>query len=309
MLLPEPGPVDADLVTRYDWPRDRWVRASMVMSLDGAVVGPDGLSRSISSAGDRRVFAAGRALADAYLVGARTVRVEQYRPVRARAELRSIRAERGQLPAPRLAVVSSTCLFDWPNAAWVHSDERPLVLTVEAADPALRAEAARLGCDVVVAGEVSVHPADAISELAARGLTRVTCEGGPGLLRQIVAADLLDEVDLTLAPALTNAEAPASPGPALMAVMRLAQLLEEDGFLFARYVRDRDRGRLGPEADDVDAPGAPSGPVPAGAPIAPVDVGAPTRSVAQGPPPVSTPGSASAAARTDGAAAPGVAPS
>jgi len=248
MLLPEPGPVE-DLVSHYDWPGDTWVRACMVMSLDGHVVGPDGLSGSISSPADRRIFAAARALADAYLVGARTVRVEKYQPVRARPELREIRGSRGQRPAPRLVVVSSTCLFDWATASWVRSDEAPLVLTVETADPALRAEAARLGCEVVAVGEVSVQPADVVAELAARGLTRVTCEGGPGLLRQLVASDLLDEVDLTLAPVLTNAEASASPGPAVLGGMRLAQLLEEDGFLFARYVRDRARRGLG--RDDV----------------------------------------------------------
>jgi riboflavin biosynthesis pyrimidine reductase len=39
-----------------------------------------------------------------------------------------------------------------------------------------------------------------LGELAAAGLTRVLCEGGPHLHRDLLAAGLLDELSLTLSP-------------------------------------------------------------------------------------------------------------
>lgn len=226
-----------DLLDLYDWPQGRWVRGLMAMSLDGAFVGPDGLSGSVSGPGDRAVFAACRALADTYLVGASTVRAEAYRPVRARPELAARRAGAGLRPAPTLAIVSASCTFDWSSAAWVHSDERPVLLTVEAADPVLRATAARMGCEVALVGDETVDLAEVLAALDERGLARVNCEGGPTLLGQVIAADLLDELALTLSPLLTHAEVPYAPGPTVLTRMRLATLAADDGFLFARYVR------------------------------------------------------------------------
>lgn len=237
MVLPEPLPVAApDLPGLYDWPEPAWVRACIVMTLDGGLTGPDGLSGSISSRADRSVMAAIRSRADAYLVGAQTIRAEQYGPVRARSPHVGARVAAGQQPAPTLAIVSASCRFDWGSARFTDSDTRPVLLTVEGVDPALRA-AAEEHCDVIVAGEARVEPSAAIAALAARGLTRITCEGGMGLLRDLIRADALDEVDLTLSPTLTAAPTAGSSGPAVLARMRLHALLEADGFLFARYLR------------------------------------------------------------------------
>ena len=235
-LVPEDG-TPGDISEAYAWPADRWVRACMVMGLDGSIAGPDGLSRSISSPTDRGVLAAIRRFADAYLVGAQTVRAEGYSAVRAVPGVAERRVAQGQAPAPTLAIVSASCRFDWGAAAFTASDARPVVLTVERADPGARAAAARF-CDVEVVGEQRVSPKDALDALAARGLSRVTCEGGDSLLTDMVRSDVLDEVDLTLAPRVTAAARPARPGPAVLTGMRLHQLIEEDGFLFARYLRE-----------------------------------------------------------------------
>jgi riboflavin biosynthesis pyrimidine reductase len=234
-LVPEEG-TPRSLSDAYDWPEERWVRACMVMGLDGSIAGPDGLSGSISSLTDRSVLAAIRQFADAYLVGAQTVRAERYSAVRADPQVTERRAARGQAPAPTLAIVSASCRFDWSAAAFTASDIRPIVLTVERSDPGARAEAARW-CDVEVVGEERVTPREALAVLAARGLSRVTCEGGDSLLTDMVRSDVLDEVDLTLAPRVIAAARPSRPGPAVMTGMRLHQLLEEEGFLFARYLR------------------------------------------------------------------------
>jgi riboflavin biosynthesis pyrimidine reductase len=142
----------------------------------------------------------------------------------------------GQAAVPTLAIVSATCRFDWEDVAFTASDNRPIVLTVEGSDPADRAAAARW-CDVVVVGEEHVDPRVALEALAARGLTRVTCEGGDSLLAGMVRAGALDEVDLTVAPVVAASARPARPGPAVLTGMQLHQLIEDGGYLFARYVR------------------------------------------------------------------------
>ena len=105
--------------------------------------------------------------------------------------------------------------------------------------PADRLRALRAaGADVVVLDPLS--PAAVVGELGRRGLHRVLCEGGPRLFGDLVAADLVDELCLTVAPVLAAGEAgriavgpPGSPPRSL----RLVGALEEDGVLLLRYAR------------------------------------------------------------------------
>lgn len=242
MLLPESRDVQpGDLIDLYGWPRDRWVRACVVQSLDGSFAGPDGLSGSISSPTDRAVLAAVRARADAYLVGAGTLRSEGYGPVRARPDLAERRLAAGQAPAPTLVAVSARCRFDWSSTRFTDSDNRPIVLTTESAADSDVAAAQAAGCEVVTLGRERVDLAAALAELTTRGLTRITLEGGPSLLRQAAGSGLVDEVDLTVSPVLVGG-GPGSGGPAVSVVgLDLRQVLEQDGFLFTRYVRAGER--------------------------------------------------------------------
>ena len=80
---------DAGLAARYACPDPGagvpWVRANMVMSLDGAA-SLLGRSGGLSGEADRQVFAMLRAITDVILVGAGTVRAEKYGPVRPESE-------------------------------------------------------------------------------------------------------------------------------------------------------------------------------------------------------------------------------
>ncbi len=227
-----------DLVDAYDWPEDRWVRACFARTLDGSITGPDGLSRSISSPTDRAVMAAIRRFADVYLAGAGTVRAEGYQAISATPQRAEERVARGRAPSPTLAIASTSCDFDWEHTEFVRSAARPILLTVAAADPAAR-RAAERWCEVVIAGEQRVEPELALDALAERGLTRVSFEGGDRLLTDMIRADALDEMDLTIAPVLTGAPHGERSGQAVLTGMRLHQLLEDDGYLFARYLRER----------------------------------------------------------------------
>ncbi|MER8185325.1 pyrimidine reductase family protein [Kitasatospora sp. NPDC094015] len=254
LINPLSGPVDdpwslQSLAEVYAYPEQvrrgrSWLRANMVSGLDGAAR-LDGLSEGLSGAADKRIFGVLRALADVVLVGAQTVRAEGYRPARARAEFAAAREAAGQRPAPAIAIVSRGLELDPTAPLFTDPLVRTTVVTCEDSPAEARRELARVA-DLVVAGTTSVDLPTAVAELADRGWTRQLTEGGPRLLGQLAAAGLLDELCLSLAPLVTGGDAARIvAGPELPAAqrMRLASLIEQEGFLFTRYVR-----AAGPEA-------------------------------------------------------------
>ena len=251
-LLPaEPAPAPSSpeldtlhgLAAAYAYPdtvdRGRpWLRANMVSSLDGAAR-LDGHSEALSSAADKRIFGVLRALSDVVLVGAETVRTEGYRPARAREAFAAQRAARGQAPAPTIAVVSRSLDLDLTAPLFTEPVRPTVVITAESAPAEARRATARVA-DLVVAGEQRVDMAAAVRAVVDRGWTRLLTEGGPRLLGQFAAAGQLDELCLSLAPLITSGDAPRimnGPELAVAQQLRLDLLLEDDGFLFARYVR------------------------------------------------------------------------
>jgi len=69
-----------------------------------------------------------------------------------------------------------------------------------------------LGMDqVILAGDEGVDLATAMDLLADRGLSRILCEGGPHLMRDLAASGRLDELCLTIAPTLVAETDPGSP--------------------------------------------------------------------------------------------------
>ncbi|WP_406391267.1 pyrimidine reductase family protein [Streptomyces sp. NBC_00887] len=229
-----------ELADAYAYPEGGrpWLRANMVSTLDGAAQ-HDGRSQGISSATDMRIFGTLRGLADVIVVGAETVRLEGYRPARARDAFAARRAAAGQGPAPAIAVVSASLDLDFSLPLFVSPLVPTLVITGAAA-PSDRIHAARdAGAEVLIAGDgAGVEPARAVAELGARGLTRLLTEGGPRLLGQFVAAGVLDELCLTVSPMLTAGDAQriaGGPGVTLPERFFLTSLLEESGFLFTRY--------------------------------------------------------------------------
>ena len=194
-----------------------WVTLLMISSADGATV-VDGRSGALGADGDRAVFRAVRATADAVLVGASTTRAERYRP----------------LAAPRrLLVVTGS--GDIGPAELSASPTTTLVMPGDAAAPGLPAG----GATVLRAGGRTVDLAAALGQLA--GVDHVVCEGGPSLNGQLLAAGLVDEVCLSVAPVFAAGPSPrlahgdASAGSAPWTLAHV--LADEQGYLFLRYVR------------------------------------------------------------------------
>ncbi|MFH9676837.1 pyrimidine reductase family protein [Streptomyces sp. NPDC017405] len=236
----------AELAAAYAYPEPApgaprpWLRANMVSSLDGAAQ-HEGRSQPLSSAADMRIFGTLRALADVVLVGAETVRQEGYRPARVRAEFAGARSAAGQAPVPAVAIVSAGLELDFTLPLFTSPLVPTLILTGAAAAPDRVAAAEKAGARVVVAGEgMGVEPARAVQALAGLGHTRLLTEGGPRLLGQLIAAEVLDELCLTVSPTLTAGGAQRIAGGPAVAVphrFALVSLLEEEGFLFSRYCR------------------------------------------------------------------------
>lgn len=243
-----PRQLDEDQVPdTYPWPSDRrWFRAMMVTTLDGAAVGPNGLSGSISSSADQAVFNAVRRHADVVLVGAGTIRAEHYNPLRPRPADQDARRAAGQAPAPLIVVLSHSLELPWEDPLFnvladpAETAGQPLVVTTGATDPD-RVEGARTHAEVLVLPGEAVDLAMVLDELAGRGLTRVVCEGGPSLLGEAIASGLVDEADITISPVFSGNA--ASPRVAMLtspARFELAQVIEQDGFLMNRYLRTTD---------------------------------------------------------------------
>jgi riboflavin biosynthesis pyrimidine reductase len=235
-LLPGPAELDdAGLVEAYRLPDGRSLRVNFVASPDGAIT-VGGVSEGLGSPGDQRVFQALRALADVVLVGHGTASAEGYRPVTADSPVGRLRASIGRPPTASIAVVSRRASLD-PGSRLVTGTVSPTILvTCAASDTARRAALADAGVTVLVCGDDDVDLPLALDRLAELGHEQVLCEGGPQLLHAALTAGAVDELDLSIAPALVGGESrllgAALPGPVRL---ELHQALEEDGFLFIRY--------------------------------------------------------------------------
>jgi riboflavin biosynthesis pyrimidine reductase len=240
---PAAGAGAPDLPALYAYPGGSqaagrpWVRANMIASADGAAA-VDGLSGGLSGTPDRTVFGLLRALADVILVGAGTVRDEQYAPARIGPRWAGLRA--GRPAAPAIAVLTGRLDLDLdgPLLTQAPADARTIVLTTESSPAALRAQAAQ-NADVIIAGGRRGDPAAAIAALAGRGYRNILAEGGPHLLGQLAEAALLDELCVTVSPVLAAGAASriiAGP-PGGVARLELAHVLTQDDFLLCRYLR------------------------------------------------------------------------
>ena len=193
-------------------PHDRpWVGICMVASIDGSAA-LAGTSGGLSSSTDALVLRTLREAADVIVVGAGTVRTEGYGPPRK--------------PGQRVGVVTSRGIVDASSPLFA-SGAGFVITTHEAPDP---------GVDTLRAGRGRVDLAEAIARLDA---DFVQAEGGPTLNAALLEQGLVDEVNLTVSPALVGGSGPrlTTGSPEGKQRMGLASVCDDDGFVFLRYVR------------------------------------------------------------------------
>jgi riboflavin biosynthesis pyrimidine reductase len=194
----------------------------------------EGKSVKLGHPDDRALLRELRTGAEAVLVGAATLRAEGYATL-LDPDQRAYREERGLPPHPVVATVSRALDLSADEVPLLREGGVPVQVYCEAGDAI---DGARADVRVTALG-APLSLADALADLrAARGVRTVVCEGGPTLLRRLVADGLVDDLLLTLSPLLVAGDgptpltgAPLAPPPtyALQAVHRA------DDHLFLHY--------------------------------------------------------------------------
>lgn len=229
---------------RYPTEGGQWVRAGFVSSIDGAAT-VDGVSGPLGTPADGRVFRLLRELAEVVVVGAGTVRSEEYGAVNTDPDRRRRLAHWGfggdaEGRAPILAILSAGLALD-PAARWcAEASEPPLVFTTLDAPEERKRRLRDAGVRVRELSTDRVPVEALIAELRTSGLRRILCEGGPRLFADLLAAELIDEVCLTTSPVLVGGTGTRITHcqNSFHRSMRLEQIITgDDGTLLTRWTR------------------------------------------------------------------------
>ena len=225
-------------------PREEpWLALCMVASLDGSVT-LRAVSEGLGGPADKQALARVRDACDVILIGAGTARDETYPTYPGGPARQQRRVAKGLAPRPPVAMVTRTGGLPVDHPLVADPDDAPIVI-VAAADEAgarasLAASPAGDAIDWLVAGEATLDWAAALDGLAARGLPRISCEGGPRVNGALLEAGLVDEVFVTIAPALVGGDGlrlTASTAPAERHDLTLVSALVHGDELLLRYRR------------------------------------------------------------------------
>lgn len=236
---------DGRLAAFYSYPEhlDRcWVRANMIASLDGGAT-DDGKAAGLAGSGDRALFSRMRQEADVVLVGASTVRIENYSGAQMSVAQRQERQRRGQAELPPIAIVTHSADFEHDAKIFTRTEVPPLIMTSRDAVDDARG---RFGSMAEVIDASSTHTdrvdlAVVLKTFAERQLLRVLSEGGPGMISLLIEHGLLDELCVTIAPILVGGRArriATGEGEAHTRMRRSHLLTDDEGYLYTRYVKD-----------------------------------------------------------------------
>ena len=220
-------------------PADRpYVVCNFVSSADGKAT-VDGKSALLGGNGDRATFRLLRTQADAVLAGTTTLRVERYGALVRDERMQKIRVEEGRAAQPVAVVISRSGHVPFEIPLFADEGSRVLIYGpagLEVPECAAQVELHELPADGQT-GELAPVLRSLRDDHEVRTLL---CEGGPTLFNAMLAEDLVDELFLTLAPALIGGgESGITRGPELGGALRLRLIwaLERDGHLFLRYAR------------------------------------------------------------------------
>jgi 5-amino-6-(5-phosphoribosylamino)uracil reductase len=171
---------------------------SCSMSIDGYIGGTTESRLLLSNDQDFDRVDEVRAGVDAILVGATTVRNDNPRLQVRDPARRKTRVDRGRTEHPLKVTVTQRGRLDTTLRFFADDGSDKLVYAcTRVADDLTR----RLGgvSEIVDAGE-PVRMAELTSDLYARGIRRLMVEGGGAVLTQFLADDLVDELQLVVAP-------------------------------------------------------------------------------------------------------------
>ena len=227
---------------------------SCSMSIDGYIDGASESRLLLSNELDFDRVDRVRAGVDAILVGATTVRNDNPRLLVRNPELRRRRLERGLPEHPTKVTVTERGRLD-PSSRFFADDGTDKL--VYGSSPVADVLQQRLGhLTKVIDGGEPVRMRDLVEDLHARGVRRLMVEGGGAVHTQFLADDLVDELQLVVAPFFVGepgarrfvgeAHFPWHPGHRA----RLASTEQLGDVVLLRYALS-ERYEAGPE-DDAD---------------------------------------------------------
>jgi riboflavin biosynthesis pyrimidine reductase len=215
-------------------PRPRVV-AAMIASVDGRA-SVAGSSAGLGHPADSALLRELRAAVDAILVGTGTLRAERYANL-LDDDQRARRAERALEPEPIVATIARSGQVPVEVPLFAEPGAR---IAVYAEAEVSRPWSRGAQVDVHRLPPGGAHPAAVLEHLAAAHDVRtVLCEGGPTLLRALVAGACVDDLMFTLSPMLAGGDAPALlAGDALDPPARLVlhDIHRAEEHLFMHYV-------------------------------------------------------------------------
>jgi riboflavin biosynthesis pyrimidine reductase len=212
---------------------------NMVSTADGRAT-VQGRSGPIGNRADRELFHALRTAVDAVLVGAGTVRAERYHALVRDQSARELRHDRGLAPEPFACIVTASLSLPPDVPLLADPAARVVILTPSAAS--LPPSPAQIEYVRTARDGLLDLPA-ALAELHTRlGIRTLLCEGGPHLNGELLAAGLVDELFLSLAPKLAAGDLLTESlrivsGPELdpPVALELLTALESESHLLLRY--------------------------------------------------------------------------
>jgi riboflavin-specific deaminase-like protein len=225
----------AEVRPRERAPDDRpFVFVNMVSTVDGRAQ-IDGRTGELGEEADLEMLLELRALADAVLIGPGTLHVEGYARLVGSEERRAHRAALGLAEDPTAVVLSRGFDVPW-DAGLFASPEQPVLLYTGADAEGERPETA---APVELVRLDDPTPEAMLADLRARGVAALLTEGGPTLNSALLAAGVVDELFLTIAPVITGQIAALriveGEGIGKAQRARPVWVLRAQGELFLRY--------------------------------------------------------------------------
>ena len=181
--------------------RRPFVTATFAMTVDGKVTTRNFTPVDFTSREDKLHLFHQRALADAVLIGHTSLKRDNVRLGLPR-DLQKARIRRGQTPYPLRVTVSDKGKID-PRLKIFQSDISPIIIFSTKQMPRKYREALAEKATLHFSDTEHVDLAAMLRTLRDKYKIRtIECEGGPTLFRSLLERDLVDELNLTVAPYL-----------------------------------------------------------------------------------------------------------
>lgn len=178
------------------------------MTVDGKITTKNFSPVDFTSREDKTHLLRQRALGDAVLIGHSTLKHDNVRLGLPDPKMRETRIARGQTPYPLRVIVSNEGRID-DSLKIFQADISPIVIFSTIRMPARYQKALRKKAILHLSAARSVDLAWMLQQLRRDyGVRTVACEGGATLFRALLEQDLVDQLNLTIAPYLfggTNA--------------------------------------------------------------------------------------------------------